>query len=215
MSTDPVLYIHTDGASRGNPGEAAYAYVIELPDGQVIEDAGKIGTKTNNQAEYTALIRALEHALELGPHYQVVVNTDSDLLVNQMNGRFAVKKEGLRDLVAEAQELRRKFDGGVTIQHVRRERNKRADALCNEVLDGKRLGSVRNVVARQQAAPERAVKPSLEHEARQVLDAAARAWREGKADPSVEAVWRDLAHIFKRHQIRTVARAQHGGAGPA
>jgi ribonuclease HI len=212
MSTDPVLYIHTDGASRGNPGEAAYAYVIELPDGQIIEDADKLGKKTNNQAEYIALLRALEHALELGPHYRVVVNTDSDLLVNHMNGRFAVKKDGLRDLVAHAQELRRKFDGGVTIQHVRRERNKRADALCNEVLDGKRLGSVRNLVPRK-AVPERAAaKPSLEYEARQVLDAAAHAWREGKAHPSVEAVWRDLADIFERHQRRPVAHAKHDGA---
>src|SRR5262249_4541615 len=143
MSHPPTLRIHTDGASRGNPGAAAYAYVI-TPDGAApVEEAGCLGEMTNNQAEYTALVRALEHALELGPHHHLMVHSDSELLVKQMNGQYRVKNEELRGLYEEAQELRKRFTGGVTIRHVRRSQNSRADELCNEALDGKRSPSPR------------------------------------------------------------------------
>jgi ribonuclease HI len=215
MSTDPVLYIHTDGASRGNPGRAAYAYVIESPDGEAIEEGGDLGTMTNNRAEYTALVRALEHALELGSHHRVVVQSDSELLVKQMNGEYRVKSEDLRDLFARAQELRGRFDGGVTIRHVRREQNSRADALCNEVLDGKRLSSAREVVAAVAARERAATKPSHEQEARRVLEAAAEAWKQGRNEPSVDEVWRDLAAIFQKHHLRPGGRAKRHGQAPA
>src|SRR4051812_12032488 len=84
----PLLTIHTDGASRGNPGAAAYAYIIERDDGDVIEEAGLLGDVTNNQAEYAALVRSLRHALELGVDHSVVVNSDSELMVKQMNGEY-------------------------------------------------------------------------------------------------------------------------------
>ena len=133
-----VLTIHTDGASRGNPGEAAFAYVISRDGQPPIEEADCLGEMTNNQAEYTALVRALEHALELGARHRVIVHSDSELMVKQMNGEYRVKNEELRDLYEQACALRRRFDGPVTIRHVRREQNKRADQLCNEALDGKR-----------------------------------------------------------------------------
>jgi ribonuclease HI len=213
MSTIPALQIHTDGASRGNPGKAAYAYVIESPDGDTIEEAGCLGTMTNNQAEYTALVRALEHALELGPRHRIVVYSDSELLVKQMSGEYRVKNEDLRDLFERARKLCKQFDGGVAIRHVRRGENSRADALCNEVLDGKRLSSVRDVL-RPQGAPaaKRAVpKSHLEEEALRVLENAAEAWRRSGTDPSVESVWRSLVAVLDRHHVRLVARHQRDG----
>ena len=84
---DPVLLtIHTDGASRGNPGEAAYAYVIARDGAPPIEEAGRLGLMTNNQAEYTALVKALEHAAELGTHHRLLIHSDSELMVKQMRG---------------------------------------------------------------------------------------------------------------------------------
>lgn len=137
MDEATVLTIHTDGASRGNPGEAACAYVI-CRDGQPpIEKADCLGQMTNNQAEYTALVRALQRALELGSQHRVILHSDSELMVKQMNGEYRVKNEELRGLYEQACALRRRFEGAVTIRHVRREQNKRADQLCNEALDGK------------------------------------------------------------------------------
>ena len=138
MAEAAVLSIHTDGASRGNPGEAAFAYIISRDDEPPIEEADCLGQMTCNQAEYTALVRALEHALELGAHHRVLVHSDSELMVKQMNGEYRVKNEDLRGLYEQACALRKRFEGPVTIRHVRREQNKRADQLCNEALDGKR-----------------------------------------------------------------------------
>src|SRR6266478_648901 len=76
MKDAPLLAIHTDGGARGNPGPAAFAYVIDLPDGTQIEEAGCLGKMTNNQAEYIALIRALEHALLLGLHHRLLIHSD-------------------------------------------------------------------------------------------------------------------------------------------
>jgi ribonuclease HI len=138
MDEATVLTIYTDGASRGNPGEAAFAYVISRDGQEPIEEADCLGQMTNNQAEYIALVRALEHALELGPHHRVLVHSDSELMVKQMNGEYRVKNEDLRSLYEQACTLRKRFEWPVTIRHVRREQNKRADQLCNEALDGKR-----------------------------------------------------------------------------
>ncbi len=138
MPEATVLTIHTDGASRGNPGAAAYAYVIRRDGEPPIEEADCLGQMTNNQAEYTALVRALEHALELGTQHRVLIHSDSELMVKQMNGEYRVKNEELRGLYEQACALRNRFEAPVTILHVRREQNKRADQLCNEALDGKR-----------------------------------------------------------------------------
>ena len=142
MDATPVLTIYTDGASRGNPGEAAFAYIIYCDGQPIIEKADRLGQMTNNQAEYIALIRALEHALELGPHHRVIVYSDSELMIKQMNGEYRVKNEGLRSLYEQACSLCRRFELPVTFQHVRRKQNKRADQLCNEALAGKRVSGV-------------------------------------------------------------------------
>lgn len=138
MTETDVLTIYTDGASRGNPGAAAFAYVISREGQQPIEEAECLGDATNNQAEYTALVRALERALQLGPHHRLLVHSDSELMVKQMNGEYRVKNAELRDLYEQACALRQRFEGAVTIRHVRRALNKRADELCNQALDGKK-----------------------------------------------------------------------------
>jgi ribonuclease HI len=190
MAESTVLTIHTDGASRGNPGDAAFAYVITRDGQPPIEEADCLGQMTNNQAEYTALIRALEHALELGAHHRLLIHSDSELMVKQMNGEYRVKNEELRDLYEQACALRRRFDGPVTIRHVRRGQNKRADELCNEALDGKRCASPRAGFVSGAANP--APAPSLREEALIYL-------RQIAAGPSPEQVWRRLAEILERH----------------
>src|SRR5262249_39852201 len=137
MADFPTLTIPPDGASRGNPGAAAFAYVIARKGRPTIENAGRLGELTNNQAEYAALVRALEHALKLGANHRVVLHSDSELMVKQMKGEYKVKNEDLRPLFQRARDLAKEFAGGVSFVHVRRELNKRADQLGNDALDGK------------------------------------------------------------------------------
>jgi len=126
--------LSTDGGSRGNPGPAAYGYVLEAEDGTVLAAHGKtIGVATNNVAEYSALIAGLERALELA-FDEVEVVSDSELLVKQMRGEYKVKNEALRDLVVQAAQLAREI-GTVTYTAVPREHNELADRLVNEALD--------------------------------------------------------------------------------
>jgi ribonuclease HI len=126
--------LFTDGGARGNPGPAAYGYVLEADDGTVLAAHGeKIGVATNNVAEYRALIAGLERAVELAlPEVEVV--SDSELLVKQMTGVYRVKNEALRELSLEAAQLARRI-GNVTYTAVRREHNELADRLVNEALD--------------------------------------------------------------------------------
>jgi ribonuclease HI len=126
--------LFTDGGARGNPGPAAYGYVLESEDGDVLAAHGEaIGTATNNVAEYRALIAGLEKALELGADELEVVS-DSELLVKQMRGEYKVKNAALRDLSLQAATLAREL-GSVTYTAVRREHNELADQLVNEALD--------------------------------------------------------------------------------
>ena len=127
--------LSTDGGARGNPGPAAYGYVLEAEDGTVLDARGeKIGVATNNVAEYRALIAGLEKAVELGVD-ELEVISDSELLVKQMQGEYRVKNEALRELNDEANSLERKL-GRVRYTAVRREHNELADKLVNEALDG-------------------------------------------------------------------------------
>src|SRR5262245_25371149 len=130
------ININIDGAARGNPGPAAFAYVITRDGEPPVEHAGCLGEATNNIAEYTALVRALERAAELGAA-RVHGRSDSEVLVKQMNGEYKVKNASLRELYDQAQELAARFKA-VSVEHVRREQNKRADQLCNDALDGRR-----------------------------------------------------------------------------
>jgi len=127
--------LSTDGGARGNPGPAAYGYVLETEDGTVLAAEGEtIGVATNNVAEYSALIAGLEKALELGVE-EVEVVSDSELMVKQMRGEYRVKNEALRRLFLEASRLARQV-GNVSYTAVRREHNKLADQLVNDALDG-------------------------------------------------------------------------------
>ena len=124
----------TDGGARGNPGPAAYAYVLEAEDGTVLEARGEaIGVATNNVAEYRALTAGLARAAELGITELEVVS-DSELLVRQMSGQYRVKNAALRELSLEAARLARRLRR-VTYRAVRRESNELADRLVNETLD--------------------------------------------------------------------------------
>jgi ribonuclease HI len=126
--------LSTDGGARGNPGPAAYGYVLEAEDGAVLAAHGEtIGIATNNVAEYSALIAGLEKALELGvTHLEVI--SDSELMVKQMRGEYKVKNEALRQLSQQATRLAREL-GSVAYRAVRREHNELADRLVNEALD--------------------------------------------------------------------------------
>jgi ribonuclease H / adenosylcobalamin/alpha-ribazole phosphatase len=127
----------TDGGARGNPGPAAYGYVLEAEDGTVLAAHGEaIGTATNNVAEYRALVAGLEKAVELGVDELEVVS-DSELLVKQMRGEYKVKNETLRGLREQASDLANRL-GSVRYTAVRREHNELADRLVNEALDASR-----------------------------------------------------------------------------
>jgi ribonuclease HI len=126
--------LFTDGGSRGNPGPAAYAFVLEAEDGTVLDARGEaIGVATNNVAEYSALVAGLERAVEAGVRELEVVS-DSELLVKQMRGEYKVKNRALQELFLGASELARKIHL-VTYTAVRREHNELADSLVNEALD--------------------------------------------------------------------------------
>ena len=130
--------LSTDGGARGNPGPAAYGYVLEAEDGTVLAAHGEtIGTATNNVAEYRALVAGLEKAHELQVD-EVEVVSDSELLVKQMRGEYKVKNEILRELSIQAARLASQI-GNVSYTAVRREHNELADRLVNEALDA--LGS--------------------------------------------------------------------------
>lgn len=206
--TDPAeLTIHIDGAARGNPGPSAFAYVIEQGGEPIAELGQHLGTATNNQAEYTALVRALERAAELGAR-ELEILSDSELIVKQMSGEYRVKNEDLRTLYEEAQALRRRFDV-VRIRHVRRADNAHADRLCNEALD--RVDQGTRPAGR---SPTSVQSPSaLDHgtvreEALVCLRAAACAWARGDANqPPAEAVWDQLWSILEENNaLRTSGR---------
>jgi ribonuclease HI len=126
--------LSTDGGARGNPGPAAYGYVLEDENGTVLAARGEaIGVATNNVAEYRALVAGLAEAVELGVDDLEVVS-DSELLVRQMTGEYKVKNETLKELNEEAEALARKLTR-VRYTAVRREHNELADRLVNDALD--------------------------------------------------------------------------------
>ena len=126
--------LSTDGGSRGNPGPAAAAYVLETADGTVLDAHGQpIGVATNNVAEYRALVDGLRKAVELQVDDLEVVS-DSELLVKQMRGEYRVKNKALIELSLEATRLARQIPS-VRYTAVRREHNELADRLVNEALD--------------------------------------------------------------------------------
>ncbi len=132
--------LFTDGGSRGNPGPAAAAYVLEADDGTVLAAHGEaIGVATNNVAEYRALVAGLEQARDLGVDDLEVV-ADSELVVKQMRGEYKVKNAALRELSLRAADVARDI-GDVRYTAVRREHNELADQLVNVALDEEGSGS--------------------------------------------------------------------------
>lgn len=130
-----VYTARIDGASRGNPGPAAYAMILRGPEGAKVAEISRcIGRKTNNMAEYYALVAALDYAASQQIR-ALRVESDSELLVRQMQGRYKVRNSELRPLHERAAKLARGLDYFV-IAHIPREENSEADALANRALDG-------------------------------------------------------------------------------
>ena len=129
------VVVNVDGGSRGNPGPAAIAAVVQDAGGEVLEERGEgIGRATNNVAEYRALLLGIERAAALGATELELVG-DSELVVRQVKGEYKVKDAALRELHAEVGRALAGFESWSN-RHVRREQNAEADRLVNEVLDG-------------------------------------------------------------------------------
>lgn len=167
------LIVYTDGAARGNPGPAAIGVQICGPDEAPLEEFGEvIGRATNNVAEYTAIIRALERARALGAR-RVTLRADSELAVRQLTGVYQVKNEGLLPLFRQARRLLASFDESV-VEHIPRERNRTADALANRALDAG------NAPGRQ-PPPDTSAPPSTPPSAPPTASVAGTAGRSGGA----------------------------------
>jgi phosphoribosylglycinamide formyltransferase 1 len=127
------LIIHTDGGSRGNPGPAAGGFVLCDIDGRRTAKAFFLGRTTNNVAEYTGLVKALETAAAMGAT-DLAIYSDSELMVRQLTGQYKVKSEAIRPLFEEANRLLAQF-GAYAIRHVMRDKNTEADRIVNRALD--------------------------------------------------------------------------------
>ena len=130
-----MIEVFADGGARGNPGPAAFGYVVKK-DGQIVKSGnGYIGIATNNVAEYTAVIEALTWLESSYPKVNLTFYLDSELVVSQLSGIYKVKNSNIRDLVFKIRTLESNF-GQVNYKHIPREKNKQADRLVNLALDG-------------------------------------------------------------------------------
>jgi probable phosphoglycerate mutase len=128
------LTAHCDGGSRGNPGPSGYGAVVEDAKGRVLAELSEfVGIQTNNFAEYSGLLAVLKWATENGAKHVRVIS-DSELMVKQMQGKYAVKSPILKPLYEEARKLSRRLDG-FEMRHTLRGGNKHADRLANEAMD--------------------------------------------------------------------------------
>lgn len=131
------LVIYTDGASRGNPGPAAIGVVVQDESGSTVATISQcLGATTNNQAEYRAIIAGLEKALALGATH-AELRSDSELVVHQLSGKYRVKNEALKPLFQKVEVLRARLSG-LSVSYIPREKNRQADDLANQALDGKK-----------------------------------------------------------------------------
>jgi ribonuclease HI len=130
------VVIFTDGAARGNPGPAAIGVVIQDEAGNTLAQISRrLGATTNNQAEYQAIISGLEKAISLGAK-NVTIKSDSELVVNQINGRYKIKNTALRPLYQKVVRLAGSLES-LSVSYIPREQNSEADALANKALDGR------------------------------------------------------------------------------
>ena len=167
-----------DGAARGNPGPASYGLVLRRPDGTPLECLGKyIGRHTNNVAEYYALIAALDYAAANGIK-RLRVESDSQLIVNQMKGLYKVKHPDLRPLHERAKKMAAGLEA-FAIQYVPREQNREADAAANAALDN--TGGVRPAFASGQNFAQRPGQQSVTDASRAESSASTSAPRKVRA----------------------------------
>jgi ribonuclease HI len=131
------LYAATDGASRGNPGESGVGIIVRDEAGQqILSISGYLGTATNNMAEYTALVLLLEKMQQI-PCSHLVVQSDSELMVRQVNGMYRVKDPHLKRKCEEIRKLRAAAPFTFELKYVPRKQNAEADALANRGIDEK------------------------------------------------------------------------------
>lgn len=134
-STKNEIAIYTDGGSRGNPGDAAYGFVIYKDNGEIYSEGKYLGIQTNNFAEYMAVISAFEWVRQnLGEDVSIKLYCDSLLVASQLTGKYKVKHPAIKPLVSKAKGLESYFTN-VEYYHVLREKNKEADAMVNQALD--------------------------------------------------------------------------------
>ncbi|GAA2500996.1 reverse transcriptase-like protein [Terrabacter carboxydivorans] len=150
------LVIEADGGSRGNPGVAGYGALVRDPTtGSVlVELAEPLGQASNNVAEYSGLLAGLRAVIDLDPGASVRVRMDSKLVVEQMSGRWKIKHEDMRRLALEARDLCAEISdagGSVDFEWIPREKNKDADALSNDAMDGK---SVHRILTQAEGEPD-------------------------------------------------------------
>src|ERR1700722_3547306 len=133
---DDVLTLHFDGGRRGNPGPAGVGVVVAASDGTPLVTLGRfIGSATNNVAEYTGVITAMEEALKLGAT-RIIIRGDSELIIKQLRGEYRVKNPGLRPLYERAKVLLARFKQ-FKLEHNLRESNEMADKLANLAMNRK------------------------------------------------------------------------------
>jgi len=135
------INVYTDGGSRNNPGLAGIGFIVFDEANKIVYQEGKtIGIATNNVAEYSALLESLKWLLKNKNTFpvlnEIVFHSDSELLVNQMTGRYRIKDLKLKDLVVEAHTLLAKLNILHSFVAIPREKNKHADKLVNDALDG-------------------------------------------------------------------------------
>jgi len=133
-----TLYAATDGASRGNPGESGVGVIVRDASGrEVLSISGYLGTATNNVAEYTALVLLLRKMRTI-PCTRLIVQSDSELLVRQVNGKYKVKSPVLKQKFDEVQQLRAALPFALEVNYVPRAQNAEADRLANQGIDEKK-----------------------------------------------------------------------------
>jgi ribonuclease HI len=133
-----ILNAFTDGASRGNPGDAGIGVFVNDEAGTtVLSLHGYIGVRTNNVAEYTALLTLLERIRQT-VCTRLVIHSDSELMVRQLNGQYRVRDRGLKPLHQEARRLMAALPFACTVRHISREENREADRLANRGIDEKK-----------------------------------------------------------------------------
>ena len=140
---DKLLKVYTDGGARGNPGPGACAFVV-MSEGKVkFKNSKYLGKRTNNEAEYEALIFALEWIFQISEQekpLKINFYLDSELVVKQVNGLYRVKDLDLQKLFSKVRDLNNKLSGEISYFSIAREKNRLADRMVNDVLDEKMGG---------------------------------------------------------------------------